>query len=196
MPPPNLSNSARTDQLFRDGKIYLSINDAVAMALENNLDIVLQRYNLSIADTDLLRTRSGAFALRRSSGSGAGHAGRHQGSTSAGGTGSSATGATGTGAGGTQVGAGGAGAGAAGLVVSTLGARSNIGNFDPVLTGTIQGERAADPSDQLAFLWRARPLTQNTNIYNFGYTQAFSTGTLLSVTFDNSPSPPTYLSTW
>ena len=63
VPPPNLSNSARTDQLFRDGKIYLSINDAVAMALENNLDIVLQRYNLSIADTDLLRTKSGAFAL-------------------------------------------------------------------------------------------------------------------------------------
>ena len=63
VPPPNLTNSARTDQLFRDGKMYLSINDAVAMALENNLDIVLQRYNLSIADTDLLRTKSGLFAL-------------------------------------------------------------------------------------------------------------------------------------
>ena len=60
MPAPNLTNSARTDQLFRDGKMYLSINDAVAMALENNLDIVLQRYNLSIADTDLLRTKSGS----------------------------------------------------------------------------------------------------------------------------------------
>ncbi len=63
VPAPNLSNSARTDQLFRDGKMYLSINDAVAMALENNLDIVLQRYNLSIADTDLLRTKSGTGAL-------------------------------------------------------------------------------------------------------------------------------------
>ena len=61
VPPPNLTNSARTDQLFRDGKIYLSINDAVAMALENNLDIVVQRYNLSIADTDILRTKSGQF---------------------------------------------------------------------------------------------------------------------------------------
>ena len=30
-----------TDKLFRDGKIYLSINDAVAMAIENNLDITL-----------------------------------------------------------------------------------------------------------------------------------------------------------
>ena len=64
VPAPNLSNSARTDQLFRDGKMYLSINDAVAMALENNLDIVLQRYNLSIADTDLLRTKSGSVRPR------------------------------------------------------------------------------------------------------------------------------------
>src|SRR6476659_1549773 len=38
---PNLGNSARIDSLMRDGKIYLSINDAVALALENNLDIEL-----------------------------------------------------------------------------------------------------------------------------------------------------------
>src|SRR5664280_3649776 len=121
VPAPNLSNSARTDQLFRDGKMYLSINDAVAMALENNLDIVLQRYNLSIADTDLLRTKSGAFALGVNAGVVQGTPGGSSG-TSAGGTGSSSTGATGTGAGGTQVGVGGAGAGAAGIVTSTLGA--------------------------------------------------------------------------
>src|SRR5579864_7355455 len=41
VPPPNLINSSRTDQVFHDGKIYLSINDAVALALENNLDITL-----------------------------------------------------------------------------------------------------------------------------------------------------------
>ena len=56
MAPPNLTNSARIDQLVQDGKMYLSLNDAVAMALENNLDIAIQRYNLSIADTDILRT--------------------------------------------------------------------------------------------------------------------------------------------
>src|SRR5271169_5657788 len=48
VPPPNLINSARIDQLVRDGKMYLSINDAVAMALENNLDISIQRYNMTI----------------------------------------------------------------------------------------------------------------------------------------------------
>ena len=51
-----------TDTLFHDGQIFLSINDAVAMALENNLDITLQRYNLSIADTDLLLTSTGTAA--------------------------------------------------------------------------------------------------------------------------------------
>src|SRR5271169_3131687 len=104
VPPPNLVNSARTDQLFRDGKIYLSINDAVAMALENNLDIVLQRYNLSIADTELLRTKSGAVALGVNSNLVQGTPGGATGGTSVGGTGTSATGATGTGAGGTQLG--------------------------------------------------------------------------------------------
>src|SRR5579871_1051897 len=52
---PNLANTARIDQLMRDGKLYLSLNDAIALALENNLDIAIQRYNLNIADTDVLR---------------------------------------------------------------------------------------------------------------------------------------------
>src|SRR5580765_6455408 len=38
---PNLANTARFDQLMKDGKLYLSLNDAVALALENNLDIAI-----------------------------------------------------------------------------------------------------------------------------------------------------------
>jgi outer membrane protein len=185
VPPPNLSNSARTDQLFRDGKMYLSINDAVAMALENNLDIVLQRYNLSIADTDLLRTKSGLLGLGVNQGVNQGTPGG-QGGVSAGGTGSSSTGASGTGAGGTQIGVGGAGAGAGGLVGSTLGGGPPLPSYDPVLTGNIQGERAASPQTNVFFSGGEPTVVQNTNIYNFGYTQAFSTGTQASVTFDNS----------
>ena len=184
VPPPNLSNSARTDQLFRDGKIYLSINDAVAMALENNLDIVLQRYNLSIADTDLLRTKSGMFALGVPQGVVQGTPGGVSG-TSAGGVGGS-TGATGTGAGGTQVGVGGAGAGAGGLVGSTLGGGPPLSSYDPVLTGTIQGEHAATPQANVFFSGGAPTVTQNTNTYNFNYAQAFSTGTTANVAFNNS----------
>ena len=153
VPPPNLTNSGRTDQLFRDGKIYLSINDAVTMALENNLDIVLQRYNLSIADTDVLRTKSGVFALGVNQGVVTGTPGGPSG-TSAGGTGTSSTGATGTGAGGTQIGVGGAGAGVGGLVGSTLGGGPPLSSYDPVLTGTIQGERAATPQSNIFFYRR------------------------------------------
>src|ERR1043166_584809 len=63
VPEPNLANTPRIDQLLRDGKIYLSMDDAVALALENNLDPVLARYNLNIADTDLLRARAGSNIL-------------------------------------------------------------------------------------------------------------------------------------
>ena len=45
---------------MHDGKLYLSLNDAIALALENNLDIAIARYNLNIADTDMLRAKAGA----------------------------------------------------------------------------------------------------------------------------------------
>ncbi len=185
VPPPNLVNSARTDTLFHDGKIYLSINDAMAMALENNLDITLQRYNLSIADTDLLLTSSGADARGVNASVVQGTQGGELGAVSTGGTGISTTGATGTGAGGTQVGVGGAGAGRNGIVVSTLGSGPPIYNFDPVISGTIEGEHANFPQSNPVFTG-VTSLNQNTNTYNFAYTQGFSTGTLMSVNYDNT----------
>jgi outer membrane protein TolC len=185
VPEANLTNSSRVDQIFRDGKIYLSIDDAVALALENNLDITLQRYNLSIADTDILLSSSGVPNRGVNAGVVQGTLGGAIGSTSTGGTGSAAAGATGTGAGGTQVGVGGAGAGAAGLVLSTLGAGPPIDNFDPQISGTIQGERATTVQSNTVFTGTTS-LIQNTNTYNFSYTQGFSTGTLASLTFNNS----------
>src|SRR3974377_636946 len=59
----NLANSPRIDSLMHDGKIYLSIDDAVALSLENNLDLEIARYNLNIAEADLLRAKSGASIL-------------------------------------------------------------------------------------------------------------------------------------
>ena len=61
--PPNLANTARIDSLMREGKLYLSLDDAIALALENNLDIAIARYNLNIADTDILRAKAGASIL-------------------------------------------------------------------------------------------------------------------------------------
>ncbi len=41
VPQPNLANSVRLDQCIHDGKLYLSIDDAIDLALENNLDIAV-----------------------------------------------------------------------------------------------------------------------------------------------------------
>ena len=59
--PPSLANSPRLNSLIRDGKIYLSLRDAIDLALENNLDLVIARYNLPIAQTDVLRTGAGGI---------------------------------------------------------------------------------------------------------------------------------------
>ena len=64
-PLPKLTNSQRLGRggwrtLLRDGKIYLSLADAVTLAVENNFDIEIARINLDIADTDILRTKAGA----------------------------------------------------------------------------------------------------------------------------------------
>ena len=114
---------------MRDGKIYLSIDDAVALALENNLDLEIARYNLNIAEADLLRAKSGANILGVNTGIVQ--------NTPGGGVGGLG-GTVGSGTGGTTVAAGGAGTGTIGLVSSTLGIGSPITSFDPALTGTLQ----------------------------------------------------------
>jgi len=60
VPPVHLQNSRRLDGLFRDGHITLSLEDAIALALENNLDLELVRYAPRLAGTDLLRAEAGS----------------------------------------------------------------------------------------------------------------------------------------
>ena len=60
--PGVLTNSPRLDQLIHDGKMPLSLQDAIALALENSMDIVVQRYNPWMADVSLLKTRAGGFS--------------------------------------------------------------------------------------------------------------------------------------
>jgi outer membrane protein TolC len=59
--PVNLQNSQRIFELMRAGLLYLSLDDAVALALENNLDIELERFLPKIADTDLQRSKGGGL---------------------------------------------------------------------------------------------------------------------------------------
>ncbi|MGH9611999.1 MAG: hypothetical protein ACRD4P_02845, partial [Bryobacteraceae bacterium] len=61
VPPPQFANSNRLKSLIRAGNLYLSLQDAIALALENNLDIELQRYDETIANSDVLRARGGGL---------------------------------------------------------------------------------------------------------------------------------------
>ena len=56
---PNLTNSSSLQSFMRDGKLYLSLQDAIALALENDLDIAVAHYNPLISDTNILSARSG-----------------------------------------------------------------------------------------------------------------------------------------
>jgi outer membrane protein len=173
VPPPVLSNTARIDQLMRDGKIYLSMDDAVALALENNLDIGIARYNLGIADTEILRSKGGAnnfFGV---------NTGIVQ-NTPGGGVGG-LSGSVGSGPGGTSPAAGGIGAGTNGLVSSTLGIGPTITSFDPVVSATLQSDHAR--FDCTSIFCGA---VQNTTTANFNYTQGLASGTTIGVGFTNS----------
>lgn len=173
---PNLTNTPRIDQLMKDGKLMLSMNDAIALALENNLDIAIARYNLDIADTDILLAKSGGATRGVNTGIVQ--------NTPGGGVGSIGSSTSGSGAGGTSTGTGGAGSGTSGIVTSTSGVGSVINSFDPIVTGTLQTERATTLNNFSVF--SGAKSTQNTSVYNFGYQQGFHTGTNLSVAFDNS----------
>ncbi len=175
--PPVVTNSGRLSDLVRDGKIYLSLSDAIVLGLENNYDIAIQRYNLDIAATDLLRARAGSNLLGVSSGLVQG---------TLGGTGVTANSLTsGGGPGGTSTAVGGAATGAGGIVSSTTGAGPVPEQMDPVVTGTVQGERTTTP-EPTPFASGKPTLNQNTDEYNFNYNQGFISGTLLTVGFLNS----------
>ncbi|MGA2075942.1 MAG: hypothetical protein ABSH52_20840, partial [Terriglobia bacterium] len=62
VPQPSMQNSPRLKDLIRDGKLWLSLQDAIALALENNLDIDYVRFNIPLAQTDYLRTKAGSAA--------------------------------------------------------------------------------------------------------------------------------------
>ena len=174
---PKLKNSPRLNQLIKDGKLYLSLQDAIHLALENNLDIAIARYNLPIADMDILRTKAGGVFRGV-------NAGVVQG-TPGGGVGGFGTGAPGAGAGGTSAGAGGAGAGASGLVQSTLGVGAPVSSYDPTITGSIGAEHQTSPlANQQIY---GVPLLQlNTGQANFGFSQAFATGSSVAFEFNNN----------
>ncbi len=189
VPDPVLTNSPRLDRLTRDGKLFLSLRDAIDLALENNLDLAIARYNLPIANADLLRTKAGGTFLGVNTGVVQG--------TPGGGVGGYGAGAPGAGAGGTTSGAGGAGAGASGLVQSTLGGGTPVSSYDPALAVSSGIEHLTSPLTNIQ-IYGVPSLQLNTAQVNAFYSQAFPTGTSISFGFNNNRqttnSPLTFLS--
>jgi outer membrane protein TolC len=165
-PPLDLINSPRLQNLIRDGKIYISLRDAISLAIENNLDLAYFRYNFPIAQTDILRTKSGSQA----NGVNTSIAQSTQGGFS-----------SSTGGGGGSSG-GGFSAGAGGIVTSTLGAGANVPSFDPFLSfrGFVDHTvlQEANP-----FLAGAAILKTNTIEVLSNYSQSFPIGTNLNVNY-------------
>jgi outer membrane protein TolC len=176
VPPPSMANSARLDSLVRDGKLYLSLRNAIDLALENNLDLVIARYNLPIAQTDVQRTRAGGSVRGVNTGVVSG---------TPGGEGGVFGGVSGAGAGGTSSGAGGAGAGASGLVTSTLGTGTSVSSYDPFITATTYVDHVTQLLPNRT-LYGVPVIHENTVLGNFSYSQASPTGGSLQVVWNNS----------
>jgi outer membrane protein TolC len=147
IPSPSWANSPKIDQLIHDGKLELSLQDAIELALQNSLDIIVARYNVWFADTDILNTKGGGV---------------------------------------------GRGTNGASLPFSTANQPTLI--FDPTVTGTISFDSQVVPINN-PFLSGTGTSTNalaglgvHTDTYNFGYSQGFSPGTTLSVSWDNTRS--------
>ena len=159
VPPLDLANSPRLQSLIRDGKLYISLQDAIALGIENNLDLAAFRYNLPTALTDLARTKAGYSALGVNT-SVTSPEGASGGSTPGGISSSSGAGA----------------AGAGGLVQSTLGEGTFVNPFDPVLT--FKGYVDHTKSQELNTVLVGVPLLESNTIgYTTQYTEYFPTGT-------------------
>ncbi len=182
VPAPSMANSARLNSLIHDGKLYLSLRNAIDLALENNLDIVIARYNLPIAQMDILRTKAGGVVRGVPTG------------VVSNTPGGAATGAgAGSGAGGTSSGAGGAGAGAGGLVQSTFGVGTNVSSYDPLIQAKVYNDHTSDLLTNRS-IYGVPVYKLNTNLGDVSYIQSFPTGTYFEAdwfnnrTTSNSPS--------
>lgn len=172
--PINLSNSGRLEMLIQGGKLYLSAQDVVALALENNLDVEVQRYGSFLAQENIKRAQGGG-ALR-SVGT----------AVAAGPTSVSTTGVASNLAssnGGNS--AAGNGVGSGGGIVAQLG--PSIPLLDPQFNAFLSWGHFTAPQSN-TYLTRTTAVQTNNQTYNFNYGQQFVTGTGYTFSFNNSNS--------
>ena len=165
-PDVDFANSPRLANLIREGKIYLSLHDAIALALEDNLDLAYFRYNFPIAQTDILRTKAGGQANGVNTSISQSTQGGFGGNSGGGGESSGS----------------GFSAGAGGIVTSTLGAGTTVSSFDPYLTfrGYVDHTVVQEANQ---FLVGTPTLKTNTIEVLSQFTQSFPVGTNLTVNY-------------
>ncbi|MGH9351087.1 MAG: hypothetical protein ACRD2G_02830, partial [Terriglobia bacterium] len=160
VPGFQLANSQLLHELIQNGKMRLSLQDAIALAVENNLDIAVARYNPEYAQIDQVRAASGQAT---------------RGITGAFQSQALFAGALG----------GGVGAASGGFVQGTAGSAlggvnvnrvSSVGTFDPVVGFSAGWAYSASPLAS-SIVNGVSLLTGNTGEYSAFYGQEFPTGT-------------------
>src|SRR5260370_1430305 len=186
--PVNFENSTRIHDLIRSGNLYLSLSDVLALAVENNLDIELQRFSIPVADTEVRRAKGGGtlrgvpFILAESP---AGVGGPLSPLVTNPASASSVTP-------GTAVATNPLELGVLGEVQTNLSVQGTIPQsngtpvtiFDPAIVGQLNWTHQTTPQTNTV-VTGANSLISNTGIANVGIAQGFSTGTQVSLAFNN-----------
>jgi outer membrane protein TolC len=167
VPPVNLSNSSRFDSLIRAGNLYISAQDVIALALENNIDIEVQRYGPLLAREVLRRAEAGSLLRNVGQGVVPGPT-----SVSLSGVSVNTNGAPASG--------GGSGVSAGGGIVTQLGPA--IPSLDPTILGYANFQHATSPQS-LTSLVGTNELITNARTFTLQYSQNFSTGLSTTATF-------------
>jgi len=162
--PISLSNSNRLESLIRAGQLYLSLSDAIAAAIENNLDVEIARYQPRIAQYDLLKAKAGSAI-----------SGRTTGATTSGGT------ATGTGASASAAASGGT---VQSVSVSMPTGGASVPNYDPVFTGNLSWGHFSAPQVN-SFIVGTSVVTSDNTTGNFSLSQGFLTGARAQLGWNN-----------
>ena len=174
LPPLNLANSNRLENLIREGKLYLSLQDTIALVLENNLDIELQRLGPVIADASLKRSQAGGLLRGVTPSVQQGPQGAQIGQRGQ---------ATGISVSAAQQAQQARGCAGEGTIITATG--TTVPNLDPFLSGFVRWAHTTAPQTN-TFISGNNTLVNRNDIANFSYNQSFLTGTQVSLGLSNS----------
>jgi outer membrane protein len=168
--PINLANTNRLEALVRAGNLYLTAQDVIALALENNLDIEIQRYGPLLAREVTKRAKGGG--ILRSVGVG----------LAAGPQSVSLAGVSLTASGGANTGNAGAGVSAQGGILTQLGPPIPV--LDPQLNFFTQFAHTTSPQSNTQ-LTGTTALVQNTRTYQAQYQKTWDFGLNAALTYSS-----------